>query len=64
MEPKKEGFRDGRYFTDVLEIDVTTFGNICKEIVDEYKEKGIYKIAITRNCVFPKLVDKLIERDM
>ena len=45
-----------------LHINTTTFRNIMNELVDDYNRQGMNSITITRDNVFPFLVDKLKER--
>lgn len=56
--------RDVIVSKDKLEINTTTFRNIMNELVDDYNRQGISTITITRDNVFPFLVDKLKERGL
>ena len=47
---------------ECLKISTTTFRNIMNELVDDYDRQNISTIVITRDNVFPFLVDKLKER--
>tara|TARA_Y100001938_G_scaffold41535_1_gene57264 strand:- start:1998 stop:2186 length:189 start_codon:yes stop_codon:yes gene_type:complete len=47
-----------------LKISTTTFRNIMNELVDDYDRQNISTILITRDNVFPFLVDKLKERGL
>ena len=56
--------RDVIVSKDKLEINTTTFKNIMNKLVDDYNRQGMSTITITRDNVFPFLVDKLKERGL